>query len=330
MISWKQLEKYQPRVLKTLQNTIQKNRLAHAYLFEGKRGTGKKGTALLLARSYFCENLLDGYQPCEQCKNCKRIRSGNHPDVHIVEPDGLSIKKWQIQALQEEFAKTGVESNRKLYIISHCDKMTANAANSLLKFLEEPTKGTMAILLTEQIQQILRTILSRCQILSFQPLSPKAIQEELEKKGVPSHIAALASHLTNHVEEAQRLCEDTWFAEARTLVIKLYEILNSRQNKALLYIHNQWMPFFDHKEKLENGLDLLLFLYKDLISIQTGIENNVIYRDLLSMLKQHALQLSQRAVLNHVVSIMEAKKRLNANVHPQLLMEQLVLTLQEG
>ncbi|MDQ0163435.1 DNA polymerase III subunit delta' [Bacillus alveayuensis] len=330
MISWKQLEKYQPRVLKTLQNTIQKNRLAHAYLFEGKRGTGKKGTALLLARSYFCENLLDGYQPCEQCKNCKRIRSGNHPDVHIVEPDGLSIKKWQIQALQEEFAKTGVESNRKLYIISHCDKMTANAANSLLKFLEEPTKGTMAILLTEQIQQILRTILSRCQILSFQPLSPKAIQEELEKKGVPSHIAALASHLTNHVEEAQRLCEDTWFAEARTLVIKLYEILNSRQNKALLYIHNQWMPFFDHKEKLENGLDLLLFLYKDLISIQTGLENNVIYRDLLSMLKQHALQLSQRAVLNHVVSIMEAKKRLNANVHPQLLMEQLVLTLQEG
>lgn len=330
MISWPELEEYQPRVLKIFQNTLLKNRLAHAYLFEGKKGTGKKDAAFLLARSYFCENLVDGYKPCEQCKNCKRIQSGNHPDVHVIEPDGMSIKKWQIQALQEEFAKTGVESNRKLYIISHCDKMTANAANSLLKFLEEPTKGTMAILLTEQIHQILGTILSRCQVLSFQPLPPNTIREVLETEGIPSHLATLASHVTNNIVEAQQFCQDDWFAEARMKVIKLYEILTSRQNKALIYIHNQWMSFFDDKEQLEYGLDFLLFLYKDIISIQSGLEENVIYLDLLSMLKQHALQTSQRAALNHVASILEAKKRLNANVNPQLLMEQLVLTLQEG
>jgi len=330
MISWNELEEYQPRVLKIFQNTIRKNRLTHAYLFEGKKGTGKKDAALLLARSYFCEDLMDGYKPCEQCKNCKRIQTGNHPDVHFIEPDGMSIKKWQIQALQEEFAKTGVESNRKLYIISHSDKMTANAANSLLKFLEEPTRGTMAILLTEQIHQILGTILSRCQILSFQPLPPHIMKEALEKEGIQSHIAALASHVTNNITEAQQFCQDDWFAEARTKVIKLYEILTSRQNKVLIYIHSQWMPFFDDKEKLEYGLDFLLFLYKDIISIQSGLIEQVIYLDLSSMLKQHALQTSQRAAINHVASIMEAKKRLNANVNPQLLMEQLVLTLQEG
>lgn len=330
MKTWEQLIQYQPRALKVFQNTIQKNRLAHAYLFEGKRGTGKKDAALLLARIYFCENLREDFKPCEQCKNCKRIQSGNHPDVHLIEPDGLSIKKWQIQALQEEFSKTGVESNRKLYIISHCDKMTANAANSLLKFLEEPTKGTMAILMTEQLQQILATILSRCQIISFQPLPPLTIKELLIEKGIPIHLATLASHLTNNIEEAQKLCEDNWFAEARTKVIKLYEILNSRQNKALLYIHSQWMPFFDDKGKLESGLDLLLYLYKDFISIQASLDQDVVYQDLLTMLKQHALQMSQRAALSHVVSIMEAKRRLGANVNPQLLMEQLVLTLQEG
>ncbi|WP_243292595.1 DNA polymerase III subunit delta' [Bacillus sp. FJAT-47783] len=330
MKTWEQLTEYQPRVLKIFQNTIQKNRLAHAYLFEGKRGTGKKDAALLLARSYFCESLRDDFKPCEQCKNCKRIQSGNHPDVHLIEPDGLSIKKWQIQALQEEFSKTGVESNRKLYIISHCDKMTANAANSLLKFLEEPTNGTMAILMTEQIQLILPTILSRCQVISFQPLSPIKIKEWLIEKGMPTHLAALASHLTNSIEEAQKLCEDNWFAEARTKVIKLYEILNSRQNKVLLYIHSQWMPFFNDKEKLESGLDLLLYLYKDFILIQASLDQDVVYQDLLTMLKQQALQMSQRAALSHVVSIMEAKRRLGANVNPQLLMEQLVLTLQEG
>ncbi|MFG5456460.1 DNA polymerase III subunit delta', partial [Enterococcus faecalis] len=78
-------------------------------------------------------------EPCESCRNCQRIESGNHPDVHVVHPDGLSIKKGQIQALQEEFSKTGLESHKKLYIISHADQMTVNAANSLLKFLEEPS-----------------------------------------------------------------------------------------------------------------------------------------------------------------------------------------------
>jgi len=330
MKTWQQLSQYQPRALKVFQNTIQKNRLAHAYLFEGKRGTGKKEAALLLARSYFCEQLVDGFQPCEQCKNCKRIQSGNHPDLHVIEPDGLSIKKWQIQSLQEEFSKTGVESNRKLYIISDCDKMTTNAANSLLKFLEEPTKGTMAILITEQIQLILSTILSRCQIISFQPLAPAIIKEALMENGVPIHLASLVSHLTNNIEEAHQLSEDEWFAEARLIVIKLYELLIHQPQKGLLFIHSQWMPFFDDKEKLESGLDLLLYLYKDLISIQASLDDDVVYHDLMTMLKQQALQLSQRAALNHVVSIMEAKKRLHANVHPQLLMEQLVLTLQEG
>ncbi|MFX3864258.1 DNA polymerase III subunit delta', partial [Streptococcus suis] len=92
--------------------------------------------------------------------------SGNHPDVHWIEPDGQSIKKGQIEALQEEFSKTGVESNQKLYIIRHADKMTNNAANSLLKFLEEPHRGTTAVLLTEQYHRMLPTIISRCQVLS--------------------------------------------------------------------------------------------------------------------------------------------------------------------
>ena len=96
--------------------------------------------------------------PCEECINCKRINHGNHPDIHIVEPDGLSIKKQQIHQLQEEFSKTGVESNQKLYMIYHADKMTVNAANSLLKFLEEPHEQTYAVLITEQPQKMLPTI----------------------------------------------------------------------------------------------------------------------------------------------------------------------------
>ncbi len=327
--SWSELGSYQPRVMKLLANSIQKDRLAHAYLFEGKKGTGKREVGILLAKSFFCEN-LENYEPCQMCKNCKRIQSGNHPDVHLVEPDGLSIKKGQIQALQEEFSKSGVESSKKLYMINHADKMTVNAANSLLKFLEEPNANTIAILITEQYHKMLNTILSRCQLLSFHPLQPIAIQQTLINSNVASHIASLVSQLTNDTEAALELSKDDWFAQARLKVIKLYEILTTRKGQAPLYIHTEWMGHFNDKEKQETGLDLLLYIYKDVLSVQLGKDEHVIYQDIIQQLKHHALQITQRSVTEKVTSILEAKKRLHANVNPQLLMEQLVLTLQEG
>ncbi|MBO1515104.1 DNA polymerase III subunit delta' [Metabacillus bambusae] len=327
--NWQELASYQPRVIKLLANSIQKHRLAHAYLFEGKKGTGKKDIGILLAKSFFCENLQD-YKPCDSCKNCKRIQSGNHPDVHIVEPDGLSIKKGQIQALQEEFSKSGVESNRKLYMIIHADKMTVNAANSLLKFLEEPNANTIAILMTEQYHKILNTILSRCQLLSFQPLQPKFIEEALIESSIPKHLAALVSQLTNDTEAAIEIAQDDWFAQGRLKVIKLYEIVVNRKGQAPIYVHTDWMSHFNDKDKQETGLDLLLYIYKDVLSVQLGNEEQVIYQDLIQQIKQHALQMTQRSVTEKITSILEAKKRLHANVNPQLLMEKLVLTLQEG
>ncbi|MFC0274245.1 DNA polymerase III subunit delta' [Metabacillus herbersteinensis] len=326
---WENIARYQPRVTKLLTNSIEKKRLAHAYLLEGKKGTGKKEMSLVFAKSYFCENLID-YQPCENCKNCKRIQSGNHPDVHLLEPDGLSIKKWQIQALQEEFSKSGVESNKKVYIISHADKMTTNAASSLLKFLEEPNANTIAVLLTEQVHQIISTILSRCQVLSFQPLPPQAIKDELTKLEIPADLATLVSHVTNDIEEALEISRDDWFAEARLKVIKLYEVLTTRKGQAPIYIHTQWMSHFNDKEKQDIGIDLLLYLYKDLLSMQIGNEEQVIFKDLFPQFRQHALQTTQRSVIENITSILEAKKRLHANANPQLLMEHLVLTLQEG
>lgn len=329
MSTWSELASYQPKVLKLLGNSIEKNRLAHAYLFEGKRGTGKKEISLLLARRFFCKN-PEEYTPCETCRNCKRIHSGNHPDVHLVEPDGLSIKKWQIQDLQGEFTKAGVESSRKLYIISHADKMTANAANSLLKFLEEPNANTMAILMTEQVHQILNTIISRCQTLTFQTLPAIAIEKELMKHEISVNFARITARMTNNIEKALELSRDDWFAQARLVVIKLYEVLSKRNGQAFVHVQTQWMPFFTEKEQQDMGLDLLLYLYKDILSIQIGNTEHVIYQDLLPQLEQHAIQVSRQKMLQKITSILEAKKRLQANVSPQLLMEQLVLSLQEG
>ena len=328
--TWEQLERTQPVVLKMLKNSLKKNRLAHAYLFEGMKGTAKKEISTILTKSILCENNINDYVPCETCSNCKRINHGNHPDVHIVEPEGLSIKKNQIQSLQEEFSKTGVESNQKIYILVHADKMTTNAANSLLKFLEEPNAETTAILLTEQIQQILPTILSRCQVLSFTPLSPTEMAKQLVSKGIKSNEAPLLAHITNNLDEALSLSTDDWFVQAQRIVVKLYEALKGAPLEALIALQREWSFHFKEKDQIDRGLDLLLLLYKDLLYIQLGKQNQIVYVSEKERLESYALKSSNQRLTEQMSAIFEAKRKLQGNMNPQLLMEQLVLELQEG
>lgn len=329
-IEWKSLEEMQPAVLKMLKNSIIKDRVSHAYLFAGMRGTGKKAAGIFLAKSLFCKQLTDQFRPCETCINCKRITSGNHPDVHIVEPDGLSIKKWQIEQLQEEFSKTGVETKQKLYMIIHADKMTTSAANSLLKFLEEPEQKTVAILLTEQVQQIIPTIQSRCQLISFQPLSPKVLQQMLITSGITADQALLIAHLTNNVDEALELANNEWFAQAQKKVLKLYEVLKKRSLEALVFLQTDWVEIFKEKEQLNQGLNLLLLIYKDILHIQLERYDDIVFSEWKESLQYDALRISSNSLAEQMTAILEAIKKLRANVNQQLLMEQLVLKLQEG
>jgi DNA polymerase III subunit delta' len=328
--TWDQLEELQPTVLKMLKNSLLKHRVAHAYLLEGIRGTGKKEIALLITKALFCDSLLEGYKPCETCHNCRRINSGNHPDVHKVEPDGLSIKKQQIQDLQQEFSKKGVESSRKVYMISDADKMSVSAANSLLKFLEEPNSQTTAFLLSEQPQQLLPTILSRCQILSFKPLSPLAMINQLTENGVNPMKAPLLAQLTNNLDEAYELNVDDWFAQAQKIVLKLYEVLKKNPLEAMVTLQGDWFSHFKEKEQINRGLDLLLLIFKDLLYIQLDKQEQLVFKAESDRLRQYALETSGRRLSDQMSAILEAKRKLAANMNPQLMMEELVLNLQEG
>jgi len=328
--TWDQLEELQPAVLRMLKMSLIKNRVAHAYLFEGMKGTGKKEVGLLLTKSLFCEALVDGYKPCETCHNCRRINNGNHPDVHLIEPDGLSIKVDQIRALQAEFTKKGVESLKKVYMISQADRMSVSASNSLLKFLEEPNAETVAILITEQQQQMLPTILSRCQITPFHPLLPQVMAKQLMEMGVAPQKAPLLTHITNSIDEALSLADDEWFAQAQKIVVKLYEVLGRNPLEAMVTIQSEWFQHFKEKEQIHRGLDLLLLILKDLLYIQLDKEEHIVYQEEIGRLKQYALKTSGRRLSNQMAAILDAKRKLEANMNPQLMMEQLVLKLQEG
>jgi DNA polymerase-3 subunit delta' len=318
----------QPRVAELLYHSLRNQRLAHAYLFAGPRGAGKKQMALHLAKSLFClEREADA---CGACLPCRRIEAGNHPDVLIISPDGASIKIDQIRALQKEMSMRAVESAHKVYIIEHVDKMTTQAANSLLKFLEEPPAGVVALLLTENSHAILPTILSRCQILTFSPLSTDLIAKELQAGGVPAGLANVVSHITANLDDARELSQSDWFAQLRNVVIQLMKECKQR-NSAALFTIQEWFQKNDRiKEELPLFLDLLILWLRDILYVQVGRHAHLINSDQQDVLQGQALAWTKAELLHGIALVMETKNRIERNANAQLALERLVLQIQEG
>jgi DNA polymerase-3 subunit delta' len=317
----------QPRVREWITKTIAKNRMVHAYLFEGKKGSGKKALAIVFAQSLFCLEKASN-EPCLTCRECIRIQHRNHSDVHWVEPEGMSIKIEQVRLLQKEFSYRGVENNKKVYIIDRIETMTTQAANSLLKFLEEPHPGTMAILLTEQRHRLLPTIISRCQEIKFMPPSPSQLIGKLSPEFGQS-LAYLSSHITADLEEATNLCQSEWFAEIRNLMIQLVVDVQQTSNNVFFSIQDKWLKITKDKEQIDTALELLLLWYKDLLYSKLQLKDKFIYIEQTELVNKQALLMSQERVTKGIEAILGAKRRLHANVNPQLLLEQLVLRLKE-
>ncbi|GAA0353277.1 DNA polymerase III subunit delta' [Bacillus horti] len=320
------------RLKQWVSRILRKDRLAHAYLFVGRSGSGKKELALYMTQALFCPSATaqTEFTPCRHCVECKRIEHGNHPDIHWLAPDGSSLKIEQIRELQREFSYRGVETQKKVYIIEHIDRMTTQAANSLLKFLEEPYSGTLALLLTEQKQRLLPTIISRCQELKFPPPSPKQLIHRLHET-YPLPLASCAAHITADLEKASHLCEAEWFAEIRSLMIQLLqEETGFSLHQGFALIQDRWLPLTKERDQLDISLELLLLWYQDLLYSKVGLEDQFVYIDQTERLKKRAMYLSKEKIAEGIEHILGAKKRLHAHVNPQLLLEQLLIRLQEG
>lgn len=328
MYSWSEISEVQPLAAKIITNSLKKGRISHAYLLQGGRGTGKEAIARMLAKSLFCDH-KQGADPCNECSNCKRIDSGNHPDVHWIEKDGLSISKEQVQRLQKEFSYSGMESNRKVYVVKDADTMTSNAANSLLKFLEEPSKETTAMMLTENGGSILPTIRSRCQVIDLKPLDPAHFQKQLIAEGMKENDAVLMSALTNNLNEAFELAEDDWFAEARSRMLQLAEMLIAKSENAYLFIHSHFLTHFKDRNQQDQGLDLLLLVFRDILYHHIDHEEALaIFKPGDMLLEKSVMAFSQEKLSDILNFILQAKRKLKQNVQPTLVMEQLILQIQ--
>jgi DNA polymerase III subunit delta' len=238
------------------------HRLAHAYLLVGPRDSGKTQTALSLAQLVNCEN--ETHQPCGQCAACRKIASGNHPDVHVIGNDEMdSIKIEDIRFLLGRAHLMAYEGKTKVFIIRNIELMTPDAANALLKTLEEPAANTLMILTTSVLEANLDTIKSRCHIVKFFPSSVNHITQLLMDEGIKHQDARfLAVYAEGCLGKIRKLMKQEIILYRRRV---LDEMLLNRHNDSFLKELSA-----DPQETTE-ALQILLSFFKDVLLLKCGV-----------------------------------------------------------
>ncbi|MGT2895074.1 DNA polymerase III subunit delta' [Streptococcus entericus] len=227
------LTELQPNLLASFDGLLARGRLSHAYLFSGEFGSFE--LALYLAQSRFCEDLSAKNLPCGKCRSCRLIASGEFTDVTVVEPMGQLIKTEQIRELARDFAQSGYEGDCQVFIIKDADKMHTNAANSLLKQIEEPTSNYYIFLLTSDEEKVLPTIKSRCQLFRC-PTDRAYLLRQFEATGLLKSQASLLAELTNSPHQLADLAANKRLLDLIGLCQRLIDQLLAGKEEAYLQV----------------------------------------------------------------------------------------------
>lgn len=315
----------QPMVVQLLENSIKKDRLSHAYLFEGEKGTKKFETALYFAQMLLC---TENEKPCLSCHNCRRIANFVHPNVYIVEPINNMIKKQQIIDLQQEFSKTSIEKGPKIYIIKNIETVNINAANSLLKFIEEPHPQTYAILTTENINKLLPTIISRSQVVQFSSLSDAIIQSDLEEMGYPKQTSAIISKVTTSISEAIDISNNEFFLDILDLVKELNNIIAHQDESIIIYFGENSSIIYQDNSLSHLFLSLLIIYQKDIINFKINDLKHIVFLDEIETMETIARDKSKNRLIEELESMLSLKSRLNSYINERLAYDNLLLSLE--
>ncbi len=315
----------QPKVVQLLENSLKKDRLSHAYLFEGERGTYKYETALYFAQMLLCtgEEI-----PCQKCHNCRRIINKTHPNVYVIEPIKNSIRKQQIIDLQKEFSKTRIEPGPKIYIIKNIETINVNAANSLLKFLEEPYPGTYAILTSDNINKILPTIISRSQVVQFSSLNNAIIEGDLVESGYPSSVSRIASNLTNSITEAIDIVNNEYFLEILDLIKEINNLIASNDESIIIYFEENSSIIYQDKLLSNLFLSLLIIYQKDIINYKINDMTNIVFKDEIDTLNIISSNKTKNRLIEELEKMLRLKSRLNSYINERLAYDNLLLSLE--
>jgi DNA polymerase III subunit delta' len=320
--------------LDTLRRAFESGRAHHAYLFDGPSGVGKRTVADLTGRSLLCERDRLGH-PCGECGECRRVLVGSHPDFIVLEPEGQFIKIEAVRRLSHAFAFRSFEGGRRVVLVDPADRLTEEAANALLKTLEEPPVGSFFFVITANRSQLLPTIVSRCQHLPFSPLSSEDVARVLGRLGLRA-AAVAARYSGGSPGRAAGLAADPVFARREELFQLFSRLARSAPGAPLALDLGDWAEgsggkLQDQRGRARDVLALLKILLRDLMLVKAGGDHaRLVNQDQLGRVVQTAAELTWPELSAMLEALRAAEEAVEGNVTPRLALERLAAQVMEA
>ncbi len=326
----------QDHILKQLEPSLAQGRLAHAYLLVGPPHIGKMTLALGLAQAVNCAQ--GQAAPCGDCSHCLRIAQGKHADVRVIgvtqrDENGPTRTVIGIADVKESLHQASLkpfEGRCSVIIFDGAELMSDEAANALLKTLEEPPPQVLILLLTANEDVLLPTILSRCRRLNLQPVGKDQMVERLTvEHEVPLEMAQrLALMSRGCIGWAIYAVNDPQILEQRAADIQqIKETCQIGLQQRFNYANELASRFFRDRDSTKELLYLWLRWWRDLVLIKEGVEEYVQDQDELTHLRLQASQLSTLQIVGFIKALNQTLEALDSNANPRLALEVLMLNL---
>jgi DNA polymerase-3 subunit delta' len=302
---------------------MENSRVAHAYIFLGPKGVGKTLTAVNFAKALNCLASVDN-EACDACISCRKINNSNHPDIFFVKPEkeGASIKIDSIRGLIKDINLKPYEGRKKVYVIDGADLMTQEASNALLKTLEAPPSDSVVILISENLNLLFRTIISRSQVVRFFPLGAEEVKNILAREyAVEDAQARVLAHLSSgKLGEAIKYKDEDVFK-------KRSKIITAMLNRALFDMDLEKSA----REDLRTYLDIMLTWYRDILAAKSGAgQDSLINLDKKDDILREASNLDIDYLDKVINQIMLTSSYLDQNANAKLVMSVLAAKIQES
>lgn len=317
-------------IINYIRNAVTEDKVSHAYILNGERGSGKKMLATLFATTLLCEK--HGPDPCNTCHSCHQAESGSHPDIIRVtheKPNTISVDDIRTQ-INEDIQIKPYQGPYKIYIIPEADLMTVQAQNALLKTIEEPPAYAVIFLLTENAEALLPTIQSRCVMLKLRNIKDTLIRKYLmETLQVPDYKADMCTAFAQgNMGRAIMLATSDHFSEIREEAVQLLKYINEMD---LSEVTKAIKKITAYKLEINDYLDILMIWYRDVLLYKATKDiSKVVFKDQIGAIRERAKKSSYEGIEKILESLDKAKTRLKANVNFELVMELLLLTIKEN
>lgn len=318
------------QIITHLETAMKMNKVSHAYIFSGEKGSGKKLLADVFAEALQCEQ--EGTEACKDCHSCKQAESGNHPDIiHVTheKPNSIGVEDIREQLVNDVQIKP-YNGRYKIYIVADADKMTVQAQNALLKTIEEPPVYAVILLLVNNSTALLPTILSRCVMLSIKPIADAEVKKYLmEHVQIPDYEAEVCTAFAQgNIGKAVLLATSENFNEIKNTALHLLKNISRMEIQEVIATVKAVSEF---KMEIQDFLDFLAVWYRDILYFKATRDiNGLIFRDQVNVITDQINKSSYEGIENIIAGLQKAKVRLNANVNFDLTMELLFLLIKEN